>query len=131
MDLVTALHVTPIYVAILGLLFIPFTMRAGMYRVKAKIFLGTGDDPELLRRVRGQANFVETVPIALFILIAMELVGVSSLWLHVLGVTLVTGRVAHYVGLTELGPSILRVFGMIATLATILVGSIWLLVSGF
>ena len=47
MDLPSLLSVTPIYTAILGLLFIPFTMRAGLYRAKTKIFIGMGDDPEL------------------------------------------------------------------------------------
>lgn len=129
MDLPTLLNVTPLYLAILGLLFILFTMRAGMYRSKAKIFIGTGDDLELLRRVRGQANFVETVPITLFLLVAMELMGASSLWLHALGLTLVVGRIAHYLGLTELGPPILRVFGMIATIATILISSVWVIIA--
>ncbi len=124
-----SLEVTSIYIAILGLLFIPFTIRAGIYRGKAKIFIGTGDDPELLRRVRGQANFIETVPISLLILIAMEFMGASHLWLHALGLILVVGRVFHYVGLTGLGPSILRVLGMIATLSTVLIGSLWLCVN--
>ncbi|MGH1373328.1 MAG: MAPEG family protein [Cellvibrionaceae bacterium] len=131
MDLSTFLSITPLYIAILGLLFIPFTLRAGLYRAKTKIYIGTGDDPELLRRVRGQANFVETVPIALILFVAMELMGASDLWLHILGGSLVVGRIAHYIGLTQLGPPVLRVFGMIATIATILVSSVWIIVSTF
>lgn len=131
MDTTTMLATTPIYIAILGLLFIPFTARAGLYRLKSKIFIGTGDDPEMLRRVRGQANFIETVPIALFLLIVMELVGANSLWLHALGGALVFGRITHYIGLTEMGPLAFRPLGMGVTMLTILTSAIWILVAVF
>ena len=129
MDILSSLSITPIYIAILGLLFIPITMRAGLYRAKTQISIGTGDNPEMLRRMRGQANFVETVPLALILLITMELLGADSTWLHVLGSALVAGRVSHYIGLAEIGPMAFRVGGMIATLLTILVSSVWILVS--
>ena len=129
MELPSLLGVMPIYVAILGLLFIVFTMRAGAYRAKSKIFIGTDDDPELLRRVRGQANFIETVPIALFLLITMELLGASDTWLHALAAALVAARIAHYLGLAQLGPPMLRVIGMIVTLSTILISSVWTLIN--
>ncbi|HAZ94558.1 MAG TPA: glutathione S-transferase [Porticoccaceae bacterium] len=129
MQLPALLSVTPIYIAILGLLFIPFTLRAGLYRVKSKILIGTGDDPEMLRRIRGQGNFVETVPIALLLIIAMELVGAKDMWLHGLGIALVLGRICHYVAITEIGPSVCRPIGMLSTLLTILISSLWILVS--
>ena len=129
MQLPALLSVTPIYIAILGLLFIPFTLRAGLYRVKSKILIGTGDDPEMLRRIRGQGNFVETVPIALLLIIAMELVGAKDMWLHGLGSALVLGRICHYVAITEIGPSVCRPIGMLSTLLTILISSLWILVS--
>ena len=127
MELSSLLTVTPIYIAVLGLVFIVVTLRAGLYRVKMKIDIGAGDDPEMLRRMRAQANFVETVPIALILLITMELLGASNTWLHALGLVLVVGRIAHYLGLAKLGPLAFRVVGMIATLVTILVSSIWVL----
>jgi uncharacterized membrane protein YecN with MAPEG domain len=128
MELPSLLSITPIYMAILGLLFIPFTMRVGLYRVKNEIFIGPGDDPEMLRRIRGQGNFIETVPISLLLLLAMELLGAGDMWLHVLGIALVVGRILHYVAITELGPSVCRPIGMMATLITILVSSLWILI---
>ncbi|MFK7865489.1 MAG: MAPEG family protein [Pseudohongiellaceae bacterium] len=128
MELLNSLSVTPIYIAILGLVFAPMTLRVGLYRVKSRVSLGNGDDPELLRRIRGQANFIETVPMALFLLITMELIGAPSIWLHTLCSALVIGRVAHYLGLTEIAPMVFRVGGMIATLTTILISSIWILI---
>lgn len=129
MEFPTVLSITPMYVAILGLIFAPMTLRVGLYRVKSQVSIGNGDDPELLRRIRGQANFIETVPMALFLLITMELIGAGDVWLHSLCIALVIGRISHYFGLTELAPMACRVAGMIATLATILISSIWILVS--
>lgn len=129
MELPSLLSITPIYIAILGLLFLPFTMRVGLYRMKTKVLIGTGDDPELVRRVRGHANFIETVPIAISLLLVMELLGASDVWLHVLGLALVLGRIFHYVGLTEIGPMYFRPIGMMATLMTILVSSVWMLMN--
>lgn len=129
MDLpaVSLLSVTPIYAALLGLLFLPFTLRVGLYRNKSGIQIGDGGDPELLRRVRGQANFIETVPIALILLIVMALSGAGSTWLNALGSLLVFGRLTHYLGLTELGPGFLRPVGMGSTLTVYIVSSIWIL----
>ena len=87
--------------------------------------------PELLRRIRGHANFIESVPIALIILIMMEVLGASDTWLHAVGATLVAGRVLHYLGMTELGPFICRPAGMVATNLVYLVGSVWILVDLF
>ena len=128
MELPSVLSVTPIYIATSGLLFLPITARVALYRIKSKISLGTGDDPEMLRRMRGQANFIETVPIALLILIAMEVLGASHTWLHALGLTLVLGRIAHYFGLIEMAPLAFRVIGIAATLLTIFLGSIWIVI---
>ena len=128
MEPISVLSITPLYIAILGLLFIPITVRVALYRVKTKISLGTGDDPEMVRRMRGQANFTETVPMALFLLITMELLGASHVWLHALGLTLVLGRTLHYLGLTGMAPLAFRVIGQFATLLPILLGSIWIAV---
>jgi uncharacterized membrane protein YecN with MAPEG domain len=131
MEIAQLLEVTPLYIALIGLLFIPFTMRVGFYRLKSKIFIGTGEDPEMLRRVRGQANFIETVPIALLLLITMELMGASNTWLHALGATLVLARIAHYLGLTHVGPGLLRPIGMMSTLLTILISTVWIFIAFF
>jgi uncharacterized membrane protein YecN with MAPEG domain len=85
MDFPSILSVTPLYAAILGLIFLPITARVGLYRVKSNILIGDGGDAECLRITRGQQNFTETVPIALILLVLMELCGASNTWLHTLG----------------------------------------------
>ncbi len=121
------LSVTPLYIALLGLLWVPFTLRVGLYRLKNEINLGDGGDAELLRRIRGQGNFTESVPLAVALLIVMELVGAPGVWLHTLGATLLVGRLLHYLGVTGLGPFVCRPVGMVATLSVYLAGSAWII----
>ena len=120
--------IAPLYAALLGLLFIPITIRVGLRRVGSKISIGDGGDPEMLRRIRGQANFTETVPLALILLFTVELLGASSAWLHGLGACLLVGRILHYIGLTEIGPGTFRPLGMVMTLLAYLIPCVWILV---
>lgn len=129
MEIANTLSVTPLYVALLGLICIPLTLRVGLYRVKNKINLGDGDDAEMQRRIRGHANFIETVPLAVLLLLVMDLMGAGAPWLHALGSLLVVGRLLHYLGLTRLGPFACRPIGMVATLSVYLIGGLWILVN--
>ena len=124
---INLLSITPIYIALLGILFVPFTMRVGLYRVKNEIIIGDGKDEELIRRIRGQGNFVETVPLAVVLVLLMEILGAGDAWLHALCALLVGGRFLHYLGITELAPSICRPVGMFATLSIYFVAPIWIL----
>lgn len=124
---VSLLSVTPIYLAVLGLFFIPITLRIGLYRAANKIDIGDGGDTRMLRLIRSQANFCETVPLAAVLLVAMELMGAGNTWLHSLGAILVVGRFAHYLGLSGMGPFIARPLGMVATFTVYLLSSGWIL----
>jgi uncharacterized membrane protein YecN with MAPEG domain len=123
------LSVTPIYIALLGLIMVPITARVGLYRVGSKIDLGDGGDETLLRLMRSQANFVETVPLAIVLLVVMELMGAGDTWLHVLGATLLAARIIHYLALSELGPFLGRPIGMVGTFVVYLGSSGWILYS--
>lgn len=127
MDIPTVLSITPIYIALLGLFFVPITLRVGIYRVNNKISLGDGGDKELLKRMRAQANFIETVPLVVIMLVLMELAGAPSAWLHGVGGTLLAGRLLHYIGLTGIGSFVCRPIGIFATLGTYLAAAGWLL----
>ena len=103
MSNIAHLSITPMYIALLGILFVPFTMRVGLYRVKNDISIGDSQDEELIKRNRGQGNFIETVPLAVVLILLMELLGANGTWLHALGILLVGGRLLHYLGITGLG----------------------------
>jgi len=123
----TAPTITPIYLALLGLMMIPITLRVGGYRVKNSVDIGDGGDETLIRLIRSQANFIETVPLAAILILVTELMGAGEAWLHGLGAALFLGRVLHYLGLSGLGPFLCRPIGMVATLGVYLVASGWIL----
>ena len=128
MTISTSLDVTSIYAALLGIMFIVFTLRVGAYRAKNRISLGDGGNNELQRRSRAQGNFIESVPIALILLALVELSGASATWLHALRSMLVIGRWSHWLQLSGfLKPLAFRPIGMVLTLMSILVSSILLL----
>ena len=112
-------------------MFIPLTMRIGLYRLRNRVDLGDGGNSELERMIRCQGNFVETVPLAVVMLVVMELMGAGDAWLHALGALLVFARVLHYLGLSRMGPFIARPVGMVGTFTVYLVAGLWILVDLF
>jgi len=57
--------ITALYAGLLAPLFILLSIRVIDVRRTARISIGHGDDPELLRRMRVHANFAEYAPFAL------------------------------------------------------------------
>ena len=125
-----SVNISAMYAAVLGLLFVPFTFYVGQYRASNKILLLDGGDQELARRIRAQGNFVETVPLAVILIILMELSGAGATWLHALGSVLVVSRVMHYLTIaTNPANTVPRALGMLGTLGVYLVAASWLLVA--
>ena len=88
-----------LYAALLGLILVYLSYRVVSYRVKYKVGIGDGGNTKLARAIRVQGNFVEYVPIALLLILFVEIAGFSAWVVHVLGVTLLGGRVWHAQGL--------------------------------
>lgn len=123
-----SLQISSLYAAILGLLFVPATFYVGFYRARHGILLLDGGDQQLARRIRAQGNFVETVPLAVLLIVLMEYNGAGSTWLHSLGIILVVSRVMHYLTIaTNPGNTLPRALGMAGTLGVYLAAGGWLL----
>jgi uncharacterized membrane protein YecN with MAPEG domain len=89
------------------------------------IGLGDGGDALLLSRIRIHGNAAEYVPLALILMLILELNGGSARWLHVLGVALLVGRVAHVQGLSQsTGTSAGRFVGNILTWSVIMIAAV-------
>ncbi|HYA19946.1 MAG TPA: MAPEG family protein [Burkholderiales bacterium] len=105
-------RVTLLYASLLCLILIFLSYRVVRYRVKFKVGIGDGGHAELARAIRVQGNFVEYVPIALLMILLVELAGFSAWVIHPLGITLLGGRMWHAWGLgTSSGASLGRVAG--------------------
>ncbi|MBM3492016.1 MAG: glutathione metabolism protein [Alphaproteobacteria bacterium] len=124
-----AFHITALYAAALTLLYLGLCTRIVRLRVKYKVSLGDGGQPELFRAIRAQANFVEYVPLALILIGLLEAAGMRGWLVHLFGMALFVGRAAHAFGLSRSdGPSPGRGLGMVLTWGTMLVAAIALVV---
>ena len=121
-------QITALYAALLGLLVLLLGLRVVHGRWTRRIGLGDGGDAELTRRIRVHGNFVENVPLAVVLLLLLELTGVAPAWLHGFGIALVAGRVLHAFGLSRhAGTSFGRLSGTLLTWVAIAAMSVLLL----
>jgi uncharacterized membrane protein YecN with MAPEG domain len=121
-------RITAFYAAMAVLLVLVLTARVIVRRRQARIGLGDNGDRILARRIRAHANAVEYLPLALLQLLLLELLALAPLWLHVLGASLVLGRVVHAIGLSRTGgASPERLAGMLLTLLAMLAMAVLLL----
>lgn len=116
------LYITTNYAVALTALYLGLTLRVVYLRRSLKISFGSLGNLYLLRAIRAHANFAEYTPLALVLLLLLEVMGLAPAALHSLGVLLFTGRLAHALGVSsEKAGSSLRVVGMLFTLTTLLV----------
>ena len=115
---------TLLFAGACALLQCTLTSLVVVQRVRSKIDFLDGGDPTLLRRVRAHGNFTETAPMALLLMLLLELSGVESAWLLMLGTALLLGRVLHAAGLLGWGGHRARLVGMALTMAALSLGGL-------
>ena len=116
--------VIALYAPLNAFLNIYLANRVSNSRRTNKVSVGDGDNEELLRTARAHGNNAEFVPLAILMLLICELMGGKSLALHVMGGSLLLGRVAHAFGIHQVkAPNPARFFGTAATWTIILAAS--------
>ena len=118
------LTVTLCTAAAAALLNIWLGWRIGRLRYRYEVIHGDGDNPHLMKRMRAQANFVETAPFVLVLIAALELTGPRGLWLAVLAALYIIGRLLHPFGMEADKPHPLRAAGTIITMLALFVLSV-------
>jgi uncharacterized membrane protein YecN with MAPEG domain len=112
--------ITPLYAALAGLLLAILTFRVIGLRLGKKIMFGDGGEPALLRATRAHGNFIEYVPLALLLILLVELTGGASGTVHGLGIGLIVARILHAGGVLLVdGPSTGRAAGIVLTILVI------------
>ncbi len=95
------MRITGIYAALTALLIVILAVRVTLRRRALGIGIGSGGDALLARRIRVHANAAEYVPLALLLLLILELNQTVPLLLHLFGCTLIVGRLLHAFGLSS------------------------------
>jgi len=115
------MRITGLYAALLALWVVGLLLRVSLLRNRHKIGLGDGGVPAMARAVRAHANAIETIPLALVLLLILELDQTQPWLLHAFGIVLVVGRVLHGLGLSGAsGYSFGRSVGIALTLLSII-----------
>ena len=122
------MRITGIYAALAALLVLVLAARVVLGRRARNIGIGDGGDPGLVKRIRAHANALENLPLALLLLLLLELNQTQPAWLHAFGIALIVARVAHAIGLsTTAGYSLGRFVGVVLTWLVMLLMALLLL----
>mgnify|MGYP002713246440 CR=1 FL=1 len=108
--------ITGLYAALLALLALWLAARVVWRRNKARVGIGNGGDQDLAMRRRAHGNLLEYAPLALILLLLLELDHMTVWVLHLLGIVLVVARLLHAWGLSHsAGTSFGRFAGTLLT----------------
>lgn len=124
--------ITSIYAALGALLVVALALRVVLRRRKLAVGLGDGGDRDLEQCIRVHANAIENLPLALLLLLLLELRGIPAPWLHGLGGALMAARVLHAWGFSRRkGVSLGRFLGTLTTWLVVITMAAMLLVHAF
>jgi len=120
--------ITPLYAAILGLVFIALSLRTIRLRRRYRVAIGDGRKELLQRAMRVNANFAEYVPLSLLLIYFVELHDGPRLHVNALGIALICGRLLHAWGVSRMPENFrYRTVGMALTFGVMLISSILIL----
>jgi uncharacterized membrane protein YecN with MAPEG domain len=122
--------VTMLYAGLCAGLLFALSVRVIRKRRQLSVSVGDAGDEEMTRRIRAQANFSEYVPIALLLILLLELAGTPAALLHLLGIVLLVGRLLHAWSLTVRSGRA-RVAGMTMTFAVLVTAGALNVVAAF
>ncbi len=91
--------ITSIYASLSALLIVKLALSVIKLRRKNRVSVGDGGNEPLQLAIRAHANAVEWIPITLLLLLTLELNGAPTILIHILGATLLIGRILHAMGL--------------------------------
>ncbi|CAD0183604.1 Inner membrane protein YecN [Ruegeria sp. THAF57] len=119
------LSITPIYAALLAIVYVFLSGWVINTRRTQKISYGDSGDDSMLKSIRTHSNFAEYAPFALLLIAMVELQGAGAVLVNILGLGLLTGRVFHAYGFGKTPQIvILRQMGMILTFAVLLIAAV-------
>ena len=115
--------ITGLYAGLSAFLIIALTVNVVRQRMIHKVGIGDGGVPALHQAIRIHGNALEYIPFTLLLMSFVEMQhGLAGLWIHVLGILFLVGRVWHVAGLSgTAGTSIGRRNGMVLSLLVILI----------
>jgi uncharacterized protein len=109
------MQVTMMTAGLLALLVVGLGLRVSASRRATGISLGDGGNPSLVERIRAHGNAVETIPLALILLLLAEQAHGASWPVMALAGILIASRILHPIGIALPAPNLPRVAGILGT----------------
>jgi len=126
------LELTGLYASLLAILGTYLGAMVSVMRAKTGIAILHGDNMALAERIRRYGNFIESVPLVLILMSAVELGGASANWLHAIGGILLISRLIHPLGIDHKKPATpARIIGSLGTRIATLIAVIFLFWNAF
>ncbi len=91
--------ITTLYACLLGIWIVGLSVWVVLLRNLDQVGIGAGESRRLARAIRVHGNALEYIPLALLLLLLLELNGGSAGLLHGFGIALLVGRLLHALGL--------------------------------
>jgi len=128
MDASLSAHAAALWVGLHLILLLVLSALVVRQRRSHGVALGDADIPQLTQAVRAFGNATEYVPAGLIAIAVLAMAGAPPLVVHVTGLTLFVGRMAHAVGLSRSGgASLPRAAGVLLTWLAYIVAGVALL----
>jgi uncharacterized membrane protein YecN with MAPEG domain len=119
------LHISLLSAALAALITGWLGWRCGKLRISEKILHGDGGHGPLHRRMRAQSNFTEYTPIALVLILVLDLTNQDGWLLGLTALAFMLGRVLHAIGMDAETAAKPRMIGMMMTLPLLLLWAAW------
>jgi len=108
-----------VYASLSAFIIVWLSLNVIKKRHSNRVSVGDGGIEELKIAMAAQSNAIEYIPIALLLLFALEYNEANIIIVHVLGLSLITGRLVHAKGILSANLK-RRVLGMQITIYTII-----------
>lgn len=114
------LSITLTIAAAAALLNIWLMLRVGKVRSADNVLIGDGGNENVIRRMRAHSNFIESAPLVLILIGAIEFSIGTNMVLWVVSALYIMGRISHAFGMDGGSLEKGRVLGTVITLLTLL-----------
>ena len=120
-----AIAVVGLYAGLNTLIFLWIAVSTGQLRAKYKVPIGDGGILHLTRILRGHANALENVPMAIILMLVMAGLNTPIFVLHGFGIALTLGRFVHAMHfINEDAPGWQRAMGATLSMLVLTLGAL-------
>ena len=109
------LHISLLSIALAAFINLWLGIRCSQLRISDKVLHGDGGNAALAKRMRAHANFVEYTPLAMVLVLALDMTDHHGWGLALSALAFLIARVLHAFGMDLDRPNKLRMIGVLVT----------------